>query len=206
MGRVVRAAYSVAIVTLAAALALARVEAAAPAASAVPQYPAWATWAQKDLIIKLDPLPRRYACNALWYKFRDVLLAIGAKPGISILVYPCDGKADLAVIDPNVHLQFFMPEVLPKATAGWAQFKAVPRKVELGPGHPPSLDASDCDLLRQMKGALLDSLAQHVDHADLTCQPSKASTKSFSVELDTLVSTDNPTSTSASTVSSAATH
>jgi hypothetical protein len=191
MGIVVRAAYPSVIVTLVASLAFASAWAAAPPAPPAPQYPAWATWVQKDLIIKLDPLPKRYSCNALWYKFRDVLLAIGAKPGLSILVYPCDGKADLAAIDPNVHLQFFMPEVLPKATAGWAQFKAVPRKVELSPGHPSSLDGSDCNLLRQMKGALLDSLAQHVDHADLTCQPSKASTKSFSVELDALVSTES---------------
>jgi hypothetical protein len=154
-----------------------------------PQYPAWATWAQKDLIIKLDPLPKRYSCNALWYKFRDVLLAVGAKPGISVLVYPCDGKADLAAIDPNVHLQFLMPELLPKTTAGWAQFKAAPRRVELAPGHPASLDAADCDLLRQMKADLLDSLAQHVDHSDLTCQPSKVSTKPFSLELQALVST-----------------
>jgi hypothetical protein len=188
MGTVVRATYLSVIVTLVASLALASARAAAPPA---PQYPAWATWVQKDLIIKLDPLPKRYSCNALWYKFRDVLLAIGAKPGPTILVYPCDGKADLAAIDPNVHLQFFMPEVLPKATAGWAQFKAAPRKVELSPGHPASLDGSDCNLLQQMKGALLDSLAQHVEHADLTCQPSKASTKSFSVELDTLVSTES---------------
>jgi hypothetical protein len=177
------------LVTLVASLAASSAGRAQPPP---PQYPAWATWEQRDLIIKLDPLPKRYACNALWYKFRDVLQAVGAKPGMSILVYPCEGKADLAVLAPSVHLQFFMPVLLPKATAGWAQFKAAPRKIELAPGHPPSLDNSDCDLMRQIKSALLDSLVQHIDHAALTCQPSKASTQSFSLELDALVSTDNP--------------
>jgi hypothetical protein len=156
-------------------------------------FPAWATWTQKDLIVKLDPLPKRYACNALWYKFRDVLLAIGAKPGLSVLVYPCEGKGDLAARDPSVHVQFFMPEVLPHAQAGWAQFKAAPKSVELGPGHPASLDASDCDLLRQMKGALLDSLVSHIDKASLACQPaSGGSTPSFGLKLETLVSVDTP--------------
>jgi hypothetical protein len=174
-------------VTLVALVAAASARAAEPAS---PHYPAWATWTQKDLIIKLDPLPKRYACNALWYKFRDVLLAMGAKPGLSVLVYPCDGKADLASRDPSVHLQFSMPELLPRAVAGWAQFKAAPRRVELGPGHPASLDAGDCDLLRQMKGALLESLAQRVDHADLVCQPANASTQGFGLDVEALIATD----------------
>ena len=197
----VRRGYLWLLVTLVASLATTSAGSAQPSA---PQYPAWATWEQKDLIIKLDPLPKRYSCDALWYKFRDVLQAIGARPGVSILVYPCEGKADLAVLAPSVHLQFFMPEVLPKATAGWAQFKAAPRKIELAPGHPASLDNSDCDLVRQIKDALLDSLVQHIDHADLTCQPSKASTQSFSLELDALVSTDRPAT--APTASSTAAH
>jgi hypothetical protein len=176
------------IVTLVALVAAASARAAEPASP--PQYPAWATWMQKDLIIKLDPLPKRYACNALWYKFRDVLLAMGAKPGLTVLVYPCEGKADLASRDPSVHLQFSMPELLPRAVAGWAQFKAAPRRVELGPGHPASLDAADCDLLRQMKGALLQSLAQRVDHADLVCQLANASAKGFSLDVEALMSTD----------------
>ena len=179
-----------AIVLFAASFATAGAIAAPPPASpvapatAAPQYPAWATWQQKDLIVKLDPLPKRYTCNALWYRFRDVLTAIGAKPGMSILVYPCEGKADLAAKNPSVHLQFFMPELLPKPVAGWAQFKAAPKRVELGPGHPASLDTSDCNLLKQMKDSLLESLAQHIDHSDLACSSSGEGTKSFGLTLD----------------------
>jgi hypothetical protein len=120
---------------------------------------------------------------------------------VSILVYPCEGKADLAAKAPSVHLQFFVPELLPKPVAGWAQFKAAPQRVQIRPGHPASLDASDCDLLRQMKDALLDSLVQRIDRADLACPASGEAAKNFGLTLDALVSTDNPAPTAASAAS-----
>ncbi|HEY4210774.1 MAG TPA: hypothetical protein VGM84_04805 [Steroidobacteraceae bacterium] len=32
-----------------------------------------------DLIVRLEHLPKRYSCDDLWYRFRDVLRALGAR-------------------------------------------------------------------------------------------------------------------------------
>ena len=39
-----------------------------------------AEWVRHNLIVKLHDLPKRYSCNDLWYRFRDILLDIGARP------------------------------------------------------------------------------------------------------------------------------
>jgi hypothetical protein len=41
-------------------------------------------------LVDLHDLPQRYSCDDLWYKFRDVLLAMGGRPDIKILVYRCE--------------------------------------------------------------------------------------------------------------------
>jgi hypothetical protein len=46
-----------------------------------------AEWMPHDMIVKLRDLPKRYSCNDLWYRSRDVLLAIGARPNVQILTH-----------------------------------------------------------------------------------------------------------------------
>ena len=50
---------------------------AAAAATARTDTPA--QWRTYDLLIDLQDLPRSYSCTQLWYKFRDLLLHIGAR-------------------------------------------------------------------------------------------------------------------------------
>ena len=138
------------------------------ATTSQPGHPA--TWRPYDLIVDLHDLPQRYSCDDLWYKFRDVLLAMGARPDIKILVYRCErGSPDRDARSPRAQLQFSIPELLTPAQSRWAQLQAVTTTVRLGPGHPASLLSGDCQLLRQMKDGLLESLSQRVVSFNLAC-------------------------------------
>ena len=94
--------------------ALAFVSAAYAAAPAQPRSDAAAQpaeWLQHDLIVSLHNLPRTYSCNDLWYKFRDVLLAIGARADYKILPYDCGSRS------PQVQLNFMLPQALSPCSA-----------------------------------------------------------------------------------------
>src|SRR5581483_4146859 len=103
-----------------------------------------AVWSPHALIVDLQNLPKRYSCDDLWYKFRDVLLALGARPDMKILVYQCGASAGALGYSPRVHLQFSTPELLDRDEAKWAQMQATTRSVRLTSGQPPSLRDSDC--------------------------------------------------------------
>ncbi|HVW70066.1 MAG TPA: hypothetical protein VHB68_13905 [Steroidobacteraceae bacterium] len=134
--------------------------AASVSAGAAPQLGQPAVWTNHDLIIALHDLPVQYSCDDLWYKFRDVLLALGAQPTLSILVYQCGNTAGELGRSPKVHLEFATPELVQGAQARWAQLEAAPRKVVLTPGRPASLRESDCELLRQIRDGLLSQLTR----------------------------------------------
>jgi hypothetical protein len=155
------------------------------ATASQPGHPA--TWRPYDLIVDLHDLPQRYSCDDLWYKFRDVLLAMGARPDIKILVYRCErGLTDRNARSPRAQLQFSLPELLTPAQSRWAQLQAVTTTVRLGPGHPASLLSGDCELLRQMKDGLLDALSQRVISFNLACAAPRSARWPFNVTVQTL--------------------
>jgi hypothetical protein len=160
-------------------------ENAAAAAAPQPGHPA--TWRPYDLIVDLHDLPQRYSCDDLWYKFRDVLLAMGARPDIKILVYRCEpGLSDGNARSPRAQLRFSMPELLTPAQSRWAQLQAVTTTVRLGPGHPASLLSGDCELLRQLKDGLLESLSQRVVSFNLACAAPRSARWPFNVTVQAL--------------------
>ena len=153
-----------------------------PAARTVP-----AEWRNYDMLVDLHDLPHRYTCDGLWYRFHDVLLAIGARPDMKILAYRCDAPvAAQAARSPRVQLQFALPESLSPSQARWADLRVVPTRVRLGPGHPASLKNGDCELLHQMKDALLGSLAQRVVSFDLACAAPAVGAWSYGVTVQVL--------------------
>lgn len=159
----------------------------AEAASAQrPGHPA--TWRPYDLIVDFHDLPQRYSCDDLWYKFRDVLVAMGARPDVKILVYRCErGLPDSSARSPRAQLQFSMPELLPAAQSRWTQLQAVTTTVRLAPGHPASLLSGDCELLRQMKDGLLESLSQRVVSFNLVCATPSSARWPFNVTVQALM-------------------
>jgi len=149
-----------------------------------------AAWRHHDLIVSLRDLPQRYSCDDLWYKFRDILLALGTRPDIKILVYQCGPQARELARSPQVHLQFSTPEILTGAQARWAEIRAAPETIHLGPGQPASLRDSDCELMRQIKDELLPEMTDRIVSVDLACTARRRSPFNVTVQAETPVATN----------------
>lgn len=147
-------------------LASAQMTAAASATREVVPQPA--VWARFDLLVKLERLPKRYSCIDLWYRFRDVLISIGARPE-EILAYRCEESLGPRARSPQVHIRFSLPQLVSPSEHGTVDLWVVPRSVKLQPGTPPSIVASDCNLLRQLEAALLPALPLKVVAYRLAC-------------------------------------
>lgn len=148
-----------------------------------------AVWSAHDLIVRLEHLPTVYSCDDLWYKFHDVLRAIGARPDLKILAYQCGPKLGSLAFSPKVHLYFFIPEASGHAHVHHADLRAAPHTVRLTPGHPPSITSSDCELLRQIKNGLLAALPDRVLSFNLACE-ALPTRWPFSVSVEALTSVE----------------
>jgi hypothetical protein len=164
-------------VALQASLALAAGGAAHPGTTA-------AEWMPHELIVALTDLPRAYSCNDLWYRFHDVLSAIGARE-MRILTYDCSDTAAHAHGSPQVELKFQLPGALTSANARFADVSANDSAVRFLPGSPRSLSGDDCELMRQMTAGLFGALGLHTD-AKFRCD-AKAPAKRFAVTVRALL-------------------
>lgn len=168
---------------------LALVSAAYAAAPAQPSSNAAAqpaAWLQHDLIVSLHDLPKTYACDDLWYKFRDVLLEIGARADYKILPYDCNSRS------PQVQLNFMLPQALTPAQRQYADLDATPKTVELEPGKPSTLKASDCDLVSQMNSYLFTAIPLKVVSSQLSCTASAKAQPHFELSVAALTPATAP--------------
>ena len=151
--------------------------AAAPAGSAQPpRVPA--LWARHALIVDLDDLPKTYTCDELWYRFRALLLDLGARAdSLNIMPYHCTTRS------PSVEVQFALPEVLPSARAGVADFEARAQTVSISTGHRSPFDAGDCELMRQIRDVLLPELPVQVVRFQASCSSDHPAQGRFNLEL-----------------------
>jgi hypothetical protein len=62
-----------------------------------------AVWAEHDLTIELQHLPKLYSCEDLTYKIHDILQTVGARANVQILVSSCENGIDTRVVAPRVH-------------------------------------------------------------------------------------------------------
>jgi hypothetical protein len=155
-----------------------------PTDSHPPAGPA-AQWRSFDLYVELHDLPRGYTCTELWYRFHDVLMAIGARPWPRIDAYHCDRTPASSSRSPSVQLQFQLPDPLPQAQARYADVSVQRSTIRLGPGKPATFTAGDCELLKQMNDKLLVALPVHVV-GSLSCQAGAAK-RHFTLEVQALL-------------------
>ena len=141
-------------------------------------------WVRHDLLVDLRDLPKRYTCNELWYRFRDVLVTIGARP-VKVLPYRCESALGSGGRSPRVHLTFDMPQALP-GPHGTGE-SAVLETLHVAAGNPQSLGRDDCDLLRQIKDTLFASLHLHVVDYSLQCRAPANARPRFGVSVQALI-------------------
>ncbi len=153
---------------------------AAPAPQSLP-----AVWSPHALIVDLNSLPRAYNCRELWYRVRGVLLTIGADPeSAKVVPYQCNSRS------PSVEVQFALPETLKPDQGRLAEFEALEQTVTLGPGHPESLDRSDCELLRQIREQLLSQLPLKILGPGLECAGKSAGKTPYALQVRALRAAD----------------
>lgn len=142
--------------------------AASTAQASLPPGTEWAAWINRDIELDLQGLPQAYSCDALWYKFHAILLAIGAREYMSIEPYDC-GKGTSGSRSPRVHLRFFTLRQVTGDQIRWANTRAMERKIVLAPGEPNHLGPADCALVKQLQGTLFAYLDVAVSSARFEC-------------------------------------
>jgi len=156
---------------------------ATPAATAAPA-PAPAEWRTYAVLVDFTALPRTYSCDDLWYKFRDVLLKLGARAYMTITPYQCGVRGGGEARSPNVEVKFQLPQPLHGDALRYAEVSAGDETIRLAPGSPRSLGPDDCELVRQMQQGLLAALPVHVTSSDFRCS---GAAEFFTVTLDAVI-------------------
>jgi hypothetical protein len=128
-----------------------------------------AQWRTYDVLVPFHDLPKTYSCDELWYRFRDVLLTLGARAYMTITPYDCGYIGGGEARSPRVELKFQLPQLLHGQDTRYAEMSAVSREVRLVPGTPHSLQAGDCELMQQLQGTLLAALPVQVTAATFSC-------------------------------------
>jgi hypothetical protein len=139
-----------------------------------------AVWFDYHMFVELRDLPQAYTCDELWYKFRDVLLAIGAAPNPGVVPLRCNTRS------PEVEVRFSLPHVLQGAFRRYATIQAASSTVDLRPAYPTHLKASDCALVRQLTHTVFRDLPVRVLSADFSCRALRADSRPFNLTLETL--------------------
>jgi hypothetical protein len=153
---------------------------AATSAPAAATGPAPAEWRRYDILVHLHDLPRTYSCDDLWYKFRDLLLAVGARVYMTISPYHCGYVGGGPELSPSVEVKFQLPALLHGGATRYEQISAVEQRVHLAPGAPRSLKAQDCALVSQLPSELFAALPVHLSAASFSCRQQQ---ESFDVTL-----------------------
>lgn len=149
-------------------------------AAAKPGSSTAAVWVPHAIIVDLDSLPKRYSCDDLWYRFRAVLLAVGAQP-TRIMPYHCDSRS------PSVEMQFSIPRAVQGAEVRYSELQAVNDTIVLEPGRPAPINAADCELMRQITDELFPTLPVQVVGSELNCVVPQTSHQPFRVSLQALL-------------------
>lgn len=145
------------------------------------------SWAAHDTVVKLHDLPKDYSCNELEERFRDVLLALGARPDMKVEAHQCaaDSQGYSEGYAPRVHLQFSVPrsgmktQTVPVGTVR-------PRTVRLGPGAPRSWTREDCKLMLQVKDELLLKVLPEVISFSLACDAPPVNSEHYNVTVQAI--------------------
>jgi hypothetical protein len=144
-------------------------ETATPPADAQP-----AVWTAKELTFVFMGFTAHYSCDGLLDKIRHVLGELGARSDFKVAYYGCSSPFGRPDPFPGVRIKM---QVLQPAGANEPSAELVGahwRRVDLHLDKDPVWEASDCELLEQIKQKILPLFAtRNVDFAS-NCVPHQA--------------------------------
>lgn len=137
--------------------------------------PADAVWTPKELTFVFMGFTAHYSCDGLRDKIRRVLGELGARSDFKLDYYGCSSPFGSPDPFPGVHIRM---QVLEPAGAGDKSADVVGahwQRVDLHLDKDPVWEASDCELLEQIRQKILPLFAtRHVDFVS-NCVPHQAS-------------------------------
>jgi len=152
---------------------------AAPSSSA----PQPATWMDHDVAVSLQNLPKTYTCDELWYKFRDMLLLLGAKSDFRITAQHCAFASGPQDRSPQVELHFSLAQALTAAQIKYATVMVVASTGTLEPNSKPhSFTKADCGLVQQINDLLLPAVPVTVVKKSLDCGAAGSGNYNLSIQ------------------------
>ena len=179
--------------TALAALAVPRTgvaQAAAQDAPATATQPA--VWTARELRFIYQGFTTHYSCNGLRDKVRQALLALGARPDLSVRESACASPAGRPDPFPGVNIK--LQVLKPWDGAAAADAPPVPahwKSVDLKLNRDPLHEAGDCELLEQIKQTLLPLFTSRNVQYSSNCVPHQLSPGGTRLSAEVLVS-DTP--------------
>jgi len=146
-----------------------------------------ARWRSYNFLVEFHDLPRTYSCDDIWYKVRDLLLRLGARPSMTITPYACGFRGGGEARSPSVEVRLQIPEAVAGSETRYADTAVSEQPVRLAPGSPSSLQSGDCVFMRQLQEKLLAGLPVHVTGAAFSCT---AAANSFALTVEAPIAPD----------------
>ena len=166
-------------------------EGAPEGASGEPQL---AVWTDKELTFVYQGFTTRYSCDGLRDKVRDVLLDLGAqKKGLKVTELGCsspDGRPD-----PFPGVRVKMKVLQPTGSVDPKQTDQIPvpahwQPLDLKLRDSFTNDSGECELVEQIRHAIVPAFATRNVDLKTTCIPHQASAVSPSLKMEVLVADD----------------
>jgi len=160
----------------AAAVALLAASLGAAAADPLPGADAEpAVWTKKELTFVFMGFTAHYSCDGLREKIRHVLTELGARSDFEVGYAGCSSPFGSPDPFPGVRITMHVLEPAATAAAGTDAVSAHWRRVDLHLDKDPVWEATDCELLEQIKQKILPLFAtRNVDFGS-NCVPHQAS-------------------------------
>ncbi len=131
-----------------------------------------AVWKHQDVEFGYISLDVAYSCELMEARIKMLLRHVGAGDDVDVTVTPCTGF-DLPQrrLEISAGFSTLVPAGegdVDRVTAEWSE-------VQLGKGHPQSIDDSDCELLQYFQKYLLSTIEHEVIEGTTGCSASKRS-------------------------------
>ncbi len=158
-------------------------------AAGVLSFPVWATaaesaalpadaqpavWTQKELTFVFQGFTAHYSCDGLLDKIRHVLGELGARSDLAVTYYGCSSPFGRPDPFPGVRIKMHVLQPPGANDQSTDTVGAHWRRIDLHLDKDPVWEASDCELLEQIKQHILPLFAtRNVDFAS-NCVPHQA--------------------------------
>jgi hypothetical protein len=132
-----------------------------------------AAWNELEIEFVYLSLNVGYSCDLMEARIKMLLRHVGAAEDVEVTMQPCTG---FDRPQRRLRMTARFSTLVPAGEGNVDIVKAGWSKVELGKGHPRSIDDSDCELLEHFQEHLLSAIEHKVIEGRIGCDAVRRST------------------------------